>query len=762
MADTVQKEAERPIVLDGTGRPVTIDPADWSHHIGARRVSPDYAQGVERQYHEDRRVEREYGKAGSFAMKAAGGGGLFTAGAIKLAEAIGDQDTADGIRRDFSAMDREYPISSGLGDAAGLVGLSALSGGFGGAAAGARVGGGGVARAIAARGAVGAADGAVGATGGLFSSLASTGVRWGAEAGAASLFNTIGQSAIQDVPLTWQQAASAYSGGFMLGGALGVGGSALWRVGKAAVGAGIGRAFSKEAAENLVLKEVGATRPEMARIGAQEGGTAGFVSKYRNMLFDEGQGAIATRPALRMDIAEKTIKTSQAEVKTILNDLSKHAGKYAPQGESLMAASDSIAAQYAGLPEHGAVQGALLQQGAGMQTKAGNWKLFHGAREASVDNLHRSLVNNGVDPVRASIVAEKWGAAIDSEMVSSIKNAATYVQKAEGLADKYAGHEGMRRVAVSVRDMSERQMYVPETASSALKPHDAGAMLASGVVGHPWAGAVYGIGKVLARGVESKIKNALSNKIVDYHFSSGLTKAAGDTRRRIDSGLAKFFGGTVARQTAAGVTKKLFEQENAKAAHVLSDSYGTRAGEVAEQMERMHPGMGAEAMASFQRAKGVLAKSMVGSREFDQLYDLRKKLISKSLDASEHKFLRVWKALQDPLSIIDDLASGKLTKDSVDAVREMAPQMMSDITIDVTNYISKMKLENKSLSVSKITQLGLLLNAPVSPMLRKEYIDEVQASHEMKQLGPGRPPKSESAEESTSDMHTESQNLEKT
>ncbi len=93
-------------------------------------------------------------------------------------------------------------------------------------------------------------------------------------------------------------------------------------------------------------------------------------------------------------------------------------------------------------------------------------------------------------------------------------------------------------------------------------------------------------------------------------------------------------------------------------------------------------------------------------------------------------WLRKLKAVEDPSSILDDLTDGKLSRDSVEAVKAVYPALYEQMRGDVMTRINDMQAEGKQLPYRERIDLGTLLDIPTDPMLRPDVMATIQASYE--------------------------------
>lgn len=95
--------------------------------------------------------------------------------------------------------------------------------------------------------------------------------------------------------------------------------------------------------------------------------------------------------------------------------------------------------------------------------------------------------------------------------------------------------------------------------------------------------------------------------------------------------------------------------------------------------------------------------------------------------------VKVWlerfKAVEKPMSILDDMAKGKLTPEAVDAVREVYPETFAEIQTKVLEDLFEMRKRGKQPKYVERIQLALILGVPTDPTMTPEVMRAVQAQY---------------------------------
>jgi hypothetical protein len=121
------------------------------------------------------------------------------------------------------------------------------------------------------------------------------------------------------------------------------------------------------------------------------------------------------------------------------------------------------------------------------------------------------------------------------------------------------------------------------------------------------------------------------------------------------------------------------------------------------------------------------------------------------------KFARAVQVVEDPLSVLDELEAGTLTRDHVQALRNVYPEIYNDIRMKFADELSQLKAPP---AYDRRIQLGTLLELPTDKSLRPSSIATVQSIYQKppeQPAGPSSPlPRSTMAET----LKSESQKLE--
>ena len=85
-------------------------------------------------------------------------------------------------------------------------------------------------------------------------------------------------------------------------------------------------------------------------------------------------------------------------------------------------------------------------------------------------------------------------------------------------------------------------------------------------------------------------------------------------------------------------------------------------------------------------------------------------------------FTRRFRALQDPLSILDDLANGLVTAEAAETVRVVYPSIMADISSSIAEEIMEMGPQAANIPYQMRTNLSLMLGTPTHTTLDGSFV----------------------------------------
>lgn len=99
---------------------------------------------------------------------------------------------------------------------------------------------------------------------------------------------------------------------------------------------------------------------------------------------------------------------------------------------------------------------------------------------------------------------------------------------------------------------------------------------------------------------------------------------------------------------------------------------------------------------------------------------------TRASDAEISKFMRTAQAVDDPLIVLQEAKNGTLTRDHVEAVKAVYPNLYAEMQTTVMRYVVDSKQE---LPYDKRIQLGILLDIPTDKSLSPDFLRAVQATY---------------------------------
>lgn len=545
-----------------------------------------------------------------------------------------------------------------------------------------------------------------GAMGSLGASAIKMMARGSAEGALINMSHTVSDHIIQDAPLTASAiAASGVDGalfGGLAGGSIGLAGGLL---GHAAAGAA-GRLGGR--AESRVLRELGAGVSDVSRMQAEGGGEVIPSLKSMRAIMESEGVTMQSGPKAISKAAKRAAEGFEATQKGIVETLQKEAPTLTPNIDHVL---KRIGTEVP-IPEHKAII-SHLEEFAESKKSWNDWVRL------------REYVDN-----------PKVKGIIDSELVNSIKNADA------GLADQYSAAVAGAATAKHLSEMTASKAARDALGGESRALVSSNEMVGAGVgaaLGHPASALGYLGGKAALRGISEAIQPTLA-EIAYTHAISG--EAAG-TVAKVRTRIAKAVEGYVQgprrlaseinalsrKKPSQGLTREKYEKELERTEYLISDVHKHKVQEYANQLaEAGHPDVAKELVALNGRASEYLQANLPMNRKAQQVQSLRKLPTPKGLDMKEFKFLRLKGVIGDPLSVLDKLENGSLSRDEVKALKYVAPALHQEIGQAATFAVQSLKAQGKYLEPEKICGLGLLLDAPVDRMLESDYVSAVQTS----------------------------------
>jgi hypothetical protein len=141
-------------------------------------------------------------------------------------------------------------------------------------------------------------------------------------------------------------------------------------------------------------------------------------------------------------------------------------------------------------------------------------------------------------------------------------------------------------------------------------------------------------------------------------------------------------------------------------------------------MERVNPNVAASMRSTVIQGAYYLASNMPPP-EYDPLVAGR--VAVQPNMAEIDSFVARFRAIQDPLSIMTDLARGQLRHESAEAVRMVYPNVMADITATVGMVVEEMGDDVRNIPYQMRVNMDLLIGSPTDTTLKGGFIEAMQS-----------------------------------
>ncbi len=102
-------------------------------------------------------------------------------------------------------------------------------------------------------------------------------------------------------------------------------------------------------------------------------------------------------------------------------------------------------------------------------------------------------------------------------------------------------------------------------------------------------------------------------------------------------------------------------------------------------------------------------------------------------DLQMSKFERYLEVVENPISALEDMKEGSLTREAAEALKIVYPNMFKKMQLEVINQLNDNK---ESIPYAKRIQLGILLDVPTDVSLKPEYVAALQANLAIQEQAP--------------------------
>lgn len=737
----------------GQVRSVTPEQAALGEAAGAEEFNQRAARQRYQQEQDIHNADRDYGTVGQFGVGALSGLtlGLGPAIGAGVAGAI-DPEAGERAKHDIRGM--EGGSAFGAGEIAGMlapmvfsggtalearVGAEAASGGgllsrvFGASPAGLVGQVGGAAERLAARALPEAASG-MGKAANQALGLAARGMTEGA---LISATQTVSHNIIHDQPLTAQTLMASGVDGALLGGLLG-GGLGL-------AGAGVGRLaeagldLGAKGGPNVVLRHLGASAEDIQKFGG-EAGVRDSLKGFHDIVLKPAGSDFSASASKINGIARESAEAFEKVQKDVVATLSKEAPHLVPDlpRVQLRMAQEALEPM-AGTLSYGSAKRAvesLQDRLVGLGDKGGpkaygTWETWMDAR-----NQLNSINKLVPDPETSAFLKSRLLGVFDSELNEAMEAAGKSLGT-DGLAKQFQAAVGGERLARGLEDITAgKAMAGPR---SLLGPNDMSNAALGLAMGHPLGGlGMMGV-RAVGRAANEAVTPMLAQRAYELSVGANAAASVGATKGLIKTAVGKFFQGTERGVLSTGLKSRgAYEKQLERTSELVSPNHANKVQQYADALTAVNQAaLGQELVMANQRAAEYLRYNMPPSRKTNNSTSLMKVPETHGLSADEWKFFRVDNAIKKPLSLLENIGNGSVTSEEVRAIKYVYPELYSEVVQGVTQGIFDLKQAGEHVSMDKVTQLGIVLDAVIDPVLEPSFIADVQASMQVpEQPGP--------------------------
>jgi hypothetical protein len=369
-----------------------------------------------------------------------------------------------------------------------------------------------------------------------------------------------------------------------------------------------------------------------------------------------------------------------------------------------------------------------------------NWKGLIEAR----DRLAKEISPDRANPLFAdkNTIKSEILNAVDDEITQAMQVAD---ERLPGITEKYAGAtQGLKTTDELKAALGKKATDQLMSTGHGLNTHDFSSFGFSAALGHPVGAATIMGAKLIGRRIHGLAEPWLAD--MAYKQMIG-TKAAGarlNVQGRVAKAIGNFFKNTtripykaaqVIRAESSNskpMDRTGYEEFANKMENLTSDEHQRKVAAYVDSVAKQgFPELAQELYGTNARAVNYIVHNMPARKGSKNLTSLRPVPVSKVLDMTEHKFGRIGKGIIGPLSLVDKLESGQISRDEVRAAAYVYPKIWGPggmVAQEVAEKVMEMKSKGESLPMDKVYALGAALNSPIDSTLQPEFINAVQAS----------------------------------
>lgn len=742
---------------------------------GGKSISPQEAVEANKAQDDLSYVDANWGTAGKAGMGVLGGLSLGLAPGIMSQMGMVDPGHIGAAQTSGAYM---------AGDAAGMMlpaffsgGESLVARGLAMTPAGLMTRAGGVAERMAGS--------LLGDAAGLMGRAASAPLRMAAqgavEGAIMNLGHAVGENLIQNKPFTMEALAALGDDaldGALYGGLIGGGLGTVGSIGGLAIDgmAKLGKNVAGKGAKGVgrVAKNLGYGAEDLRAMDAMEGGRVGRL-REANEVLERGGSRIGDSTTGKLSGVRKTIEIDNTLRMEAAKELGEVAQQYIPSMERIKArittdvvvprattmtesrataAVESFWKDFSNIaspskvdvPIPGGSFGKNFERTVQKEVYSqATWKGLVEARDTLAARISKAPPNpllSDVNTLNREILN-----SLDSEIRQAMEAAGKEVPSLKGVSEKYwAATKSIELAKELEANLGAKEAGQMMTQGASINGNDIARVAGLGSIGHLAGGIGWASSRGIGRIVEERLEPFLAQMAYNNSIAQKAAKATVDVKSKIGESVSKFFKTATtapARETrnrhAQDRAKKssskgsydraAFEHQASRSEQLLSANHQDRVRRAAEALHNEGYKEMAKAMMDLnQRAVLYLMNATPPRQAAKGLNSLRPIPISKVPTLEEFKFGRTYKGATNPLSVLDDLEDGSLSRDSMEAMRHIYPELHGEIVSVAMTQVAEMKARGDSMPMDKIISLGTALGAPIDRVLEGDYIGSVQSA----------------------------------
>ena len=230
------------------------------------------------------------------------------------------------------------------------------------------------------------------------------------------------------------------------------------------------------------------------------------------------------------------------------------------------------------------------------------------------------------------------------------------------------------------------------------------------------------------------VQGRIRNQLLDYEarLSSGTAKVG--SRFRSAARVARQKGARGTRIAARGLgyailSDKMSRDQRVQQYNSLRERFNELAGDPIALTDELEMSLSTVDVVSPEVAHYMRERAVVGVQYISQsmipptVDPLSTQLVEVPPSMAEvDAFTRRFRALQDPLSLLDDLAAGVVTAEAAETVRVVYPNVMADISASIGQEIMEMGPDAAHIPYQMRTNLSLMLGTPTHTTLDGSFV----------------------------------------